>query len=223
MKYNFVYKITNNINGDYYYGVHSTNNLDDGYMGSGARINRSINKYGKENFTREIVQFFSSSKCAYSLEAAIVTSELISDKHCLNIAKGGHGGDTISGYNDEERKTFSEKLKQSHTPIVYNEEVRKKMSEARKGKKPWNKGIKCREETKEKLRQYKGNKSSMYGQHVSAETKEQLRAGQTGRSKKYNIWNKGTPGIYTEEYKKKISQALTGKHWKLVDGTRVWY
>ena len=62
MKYNFVYKTTNNLNGDYYYGVDSTNNLDDGHMGSRARINRSINKYGKENFTREIVHFFSRKK-----------------------------------------------------------------------------------------------------------------------------------------------------------------
>ena len=34
-KYNIVYKITNNINGKYYYGIHSTNNVNDRYLGSG--------------------------------------------------------------------------------------------------------------------------------------------------------------------------------------------
>lgn len=110
MKYNFVYKTTNILNGDYYYGVHSTNNLDDGYMGSGKRINRSINKYGKENFTREIVQFFSRKKCAYSLEAVIVTQKLIDDPHCLNLAIGGYGGYVTAGYTEEQRKFHGQKI-----------------------------------------------------------------------------------------------------------------
>lgn len=125
-KYNFVYKTTNNINGDYYYGVHSTDNFNDGYIGSGSRLKNSVNKYGKENFTREIVQFFSRSNCAYSLERAIVTPELINDEHCLNIAVGGYGSNTLYGKTEQELN----ELKQRMQAVYSSSEFSKKMSEA---------------------------------------------------------------------------------------------
>lgn len=37
-------------------------------------------------------------------------------------------------------------------------------------------------------------------------------------------WNKGKkPYEMTEETKKKMSKVRKGKHWKIVDGHRVWY
>lgn len=37
-------------------------------------------------------------------------------------------------------------------------------------------------------------------------------------------WKRKMKGrIVSEETKKKMSEALKGKHWKLVDGKRVWY
>lgn len=110
MKYNFVYKTTNNINGNYYYGVHLTDDLNDGYLGSGLILKRAINEYGKSNFTREIIQYFSEPKDAFRLEAEIVTPELINDPHCYNIAVGGHGGYTICGFTEEQRKEHSNKI-----------------------------------------------------------------------------------------------------------------
>ena len=61
-KYHFIYKTTNLLSGKYYIGMHSTDNLGDGYLGSGKRLRYSINKYGEENHNREILEFVDSRK-----------------------------------------------------------------------------------------------------------------------------------------------------------------
>lgn len=66
--FNFVYITTNLINGKQYIGDHSTNNLDDHYLGGGVYLNRSIKKYGKENFKREILEQFGTKKEAFDAQ-----------------------------------------------------------------------------------------------------------------------------------------------------------
>lgn len=91
-KYNYFYRITNNLNGFYYYGIHSTNDLDDGYMGSGSRLKRAMQKYGKENFQKEILKFFDSREIASKYEEEVVNENCITDASCYNLKRGGDYG-----------------------------------------------------------------------------------------------------------------------------------
>lgn len=90
--YHFIYKTTNIINNKYYIGMHSTNNLEDGYIGSGKILRNSIKKYGKENFRINILEFLSNRKSLIDKEIETVNDSLLIDENCMNIKNGGNGG-----------------------------------------------------------------------------------------------------------------------------------
>jgi len=94
-KYFYLYKITNKINNKFYYGIHCTNNLNDGYMGSGKLLHKAYDKYGIENFNKEIIQFCNSLEEVSNLEKQIVNEDLLNNPLCYNVIKGGY-------YLDEE-------------------------------------------------------------------------------------------------------------------------
>lgn len=93
-QYNYFYKITNNINQHFYYGVHCTDDLNDGYMGSGKRLHYAYKKYGMENFNKEILKFFDTVQEAYEYEAEVVNETLVKEPNCYNIQQGGKGWNT---------------------------------------------------------------------------------------------------------------------------------
>ena len=53
-KYHYIYKTTCSLTKRYYYGMHSTNNLNDGYLGSGSELSKSIKRYGREIHSKKI-------------------------------------------------------------------------------------------------------------------------------------------------------------------------
>lgn len=87
-----VYKIVNNTNNKYYIGVHKTNNPNDNYMGSGKAIKNAIAKYGKENFTKEILLITESKEEAYAKEKELTIDFNLTDNY--NMKLGGVGGFT---------------------------------------------------------------------------------------------------------------------------------
>lgn len=90
--YYIFYKTTNLLNEKVYYGVHKTKKLDDGYLGSGIAIKQAIEKYGKQNFNREILKFFDTREEMYSYEKSFVTEDLVKDELTYNQTIGGFGG-----------------------------------------------------------------------------------------------------------------------------------
>ncbi len=108
------YVITNKINGKKYIGVHKTNNLDDGYMGSGKLIRHAIQKYGIENFTKQIFGIWNSEQEAYNVEANMVNNEIVESNMYYNQTVGGHGGSN-KGLNAGIKKLQNiEKISVSH-------------------------------------------------------------------------------------------------------------
>jgi hypothetical protein len=84
----------------YYIGMHSTCNLNDGYMGSGKRLRYSIRKYGVEYHKKEILEFFENRELLIKGEESIITEKIIHDPNCMNLRKGGTGGFT----SEQQRK-----------------------------------------------------------------------------------------------------------------------
>jgi group I intron endonuclease len=172
-KYHFIYKTTNLLSGKYYIGMHSTDNLNDGYLGSGTLLRRALNKYGRKNFKLEILEFCLTRDELVAREREVVSLQEIAKKECINLKVGGQGGfkDAEHAYKFHAAggKAVRQLLSRRHverlkTDEEYRDSIVKKLKERES---PF-KGKKHTPETVEKMKQShkgagKGNKNSQYG------------------------------------------------------------
>lgn len=135
-----VYETRNLLNNKVYIGKHQTNNLNDGYLGSGKYLELAIKKYGKENFEKSILYIFENELDMNNKEKEIVTKDFISSNKNYNAMTGGEGGAHFKKHSEETKRKISEKLKGTKL----TQEAKNKISEA-------NKKRRLSPETKKKL------------------------------------------------------------------------
>lgn len=185
---NYVYEITNNINGKKYIGKRSCKcSIEkDTYMGSGVLIKKAIEKYGVENFTKRIIKTFDTEEESFEFERKIINElNACERKEFYNIHEGGNGGNTRKGMSELQKRAYSKKLSEALSGD-------KNPNYGKVGRLSPNYGRKCSEETKRKI----GEKHK--GKTVSEETRMKLRQHFIGTK-------------LSKDTRSKISKSLIGK------------
>ena len=183
IKIYYIYIITNIINKKQYIGkrtYYGFNIYNDDYMGSGVKLKKDIILYGKENFSKGIIQICDNQhKCNLLEEYYIDYFNTINTGY--NITKGGYGG-SLKG------RKFGPETCEAHrkyrTGKKHTEETKKKISDAHKGKiisketiEKWKKREKYifTEKDKKKISDScKGEKNGFYGKKHTEETKKKI-------------------------------------------------
>jgi hypothetical protein len=203
--------------------MHSTDDLDDGYLGSGVRLVRSLKKHGKEQHNRETLFNCESRQEASDKEKELITEEVRSDPLSMNCAPGGMGAVDRPATKDETRAKLSiaskraVRTKEWYEKVVatrrvknsyqHSEETLRKISTQHKGKtlsdehkaniSAGNKGRVLSEEVRSKISaSIKANSAAGLRKNSkpkSAEHREKLRQAQLGRK-------------YSEESRRKMSE-----------------
>ena len=119
--YGFVYITTNHVNGKQYIGQRKYDKQGKWkeYLGSGIILSRAIEKYGLENFSKEIIEECKTKKILNDREIYWINYyNAVESDNFYNIASGGDGGNTIAGYTDDQRNLLSTKLSNMRKGIV---------------------------------------------------------------------------------------------------------
>lgn len=200
----YVYIVTNKVNEKKYVG--KANNVEFRWKGhikkalkqnSQLAFHCAIRKHGKENFDLHIHSEYESEPLAFEAETQLI-KELNSTINGYNMNEGGMGG--INPTQEVREKISKAKKGQYHT-----DEVKKHLSDCKKGVK------RCphSEETKAKMRATR-EKMRLEGRNKFTEEQKQKLRDSWANSPERKPWNTGTHGLYSEEYKKKISKGHKG-------------
>ena len=222
--------------GKRYIGITCKKNLNkrwhngNGYI-KDTPFGKAIEKYGWDNIKHEILDTDLDEFTAKCLEEYYIfsfhTFVGFSEPKGYNCTLGGDG--TVGREPWNKGKTGVQvawNKGKKCKPLT--DETKRKQSASLKGQTPWNKGKTTPEETRRKQSEsnkgkHKGKTSWSKGKHLSEEHKRKIGESNKGKSR-----NKGIPR--DNEIKIKISTSLIGhpssikgKHWKKIDGKRVYY
>ena len=156
-KFHFVFITTCLANNKQYVGDHSTNDLSDGYIGSGRPLyNNAKKKYGKKNFIRKDLEFFPTRLEAANAQRKYIAKYNTLSPYGYNICPDG--GTFNGGKHSDESKA----------KIGLASKKRKRSVESRMKTSQTLKGHSFSLKTKEKI------SNSLKGKTLSVETKEKI-------------------------------------------------
>jgi len=121
----YVYLITNLINGKKYIGSSRKSKIDENYYGSGKAIKYALKKYGKNNFTRDIL--WKGEGEARDIESQWLEHFNVKNNPIFyNMTNDARGNGL---HKETTKRTVSEKL----TGRKFSKEICEKISKAKKG------------------------------------------------------------------------------------------
>jgi group I intron endonuclease len=132
--YYYLYEVTNLVNGKTYIGQHITDNLEDGYLGSGQALKRAIKKYGKDNFEKEILLFARNQQALNILEMMAVTPEFCEKRDNYNLREGGGSKGRLCSETKKRISAAKSGTKNHNYGKKFSAETRAKISKSMKGR-----------------------------------------------------------------------------------------
>ena len=113
MKYGYIYKTTNLINGKFYIGKHRGSAFDKTYLGSGLLIMKAVKKEGRKNFSCEVIEWCKTPDELNERERFWVEELNARDLTiAYNLCAGGMGG--ARHFTEDTLKRMSEMKKGTH-------------------------------------------------------------------------------------------------------------
>lgn len=181
----YIYKTTNLINNKVYIGK-SEKEFDGTYYGSGVILHKAIKKYGKSNFTVDIIE-----KCKNITELNEREKYWIKyySNYSYNLAEGGTGGNTIKHFSNKRLEQYKLKLSKVRMGHIVTQKTRDKISKANKGRLMGD-----RDSIKQSIKELWKDPNSVYN---SEEYRKNLSNGASNRE-------------WSDETKEKIRQSKLG-------------
>lgn len=174
--YYIIYRTVNLINNKEYIGQHKTTDLNDGYLGSGLLLRWAIQKYGRQNFKREVLYYCATETEMNAKEKELVNERYLCSEHTYNIRLGGtkfpgRAGDKNTMFekkhSSETKSKISSSIRGNKNPMFnknHTEKTKQKMSKANKGR-------------------LAGRKNPMFGKKHSDEIKDKI-----SKARKNRVW-----------------------------------